>query len=103
LPKPDRIALDQPLLVKDNYRWVEAEGLVKFTGTVDGPVAFLELSHDQAQVQVRALHWNPEMSRQLRQSSNAVVRIQGVCEGFYDQSKTMIPGLIWASAEDSVS
>jgi len=102
LPEPDRIALNQPLLAKDNYRWVEVEGLVKFTGA-DGDVAFLELSDHQAQVQVRALHWNAAMSKQLRQLSNAAVRIKGVCEGVYDQSKTMIPGLIWASAEDSVS
>ncbi len=99
LPKPDRIALNQQLLAKDNYRWVEVEGLVKFTGA-DGDVAFLELSDGQAQAQVRALHWSPEMSRRI---SNVPVRIEGVCEGVYDQKGTMAPGLIWVSAENSIS
>ena len=96
LPKPARIALNQPLLTADNYRWVEVEGLVNFTGA-DGDVAFLELSDGQAQV--RALHWSPEMSRHL---TNFAVRVEGVCEGVYDQN-VMIPGRIWASAENSIS
>ena len=102
LPKPDQIAPNRPLLAKDNYRWVEVEGLVKFTGA-DGDVAFLDLSDGQAQVPVRALHWSPEMSKQLKQLNKAVVRINGVCEGVYDLNEIMTPGLIWASAENSVS
>jgi signal transduction histidine kinase len=98
-PKPGRIALNQPWLAEDNFRWVEAEGLVKFTGA-DGDGASLELSDGQALVQVRASHWSPEMSRRI---SNVPIRVEGVCEGVYDQNGTMVPGLIWASAENSIS
>ena len=99
LPKPDPIALDQPLPVENNYRWVQVEGVVKFQST-DGNMAFLELSDGQALVQVRASNWSPERSRPL---TNIAVRVEGVCEGVYDQSETMMPGLLWASAENSIS
>lgn len=102
LPKPDPIVLNRPLRVENNYRWVRAEGVVKFKAA-DGNSARLELSDGRALVEVRVQHWSPEMSKQLRQLSNAVVRIEGVCEGVYDQNETMIPGLIWASAENSIS
>ena len=97
-PKPDRIALNQPLQDKDNYRWVEVEGMMKFKAT-DGHTAFLELSDGQTLIQVRALHWNPAASN----LDNVGVRIEGVCEGIYDQERVRMPGVVWASAENSVS
>jgi signal transduction histidine kinase len=102
LPEPDLINLNQPLSPGENYRWVQMEGVIKFQAT-DGNKAFLELSDGQTLVQVCALHWSPEMSKQLSQLSNAVVRIMGVCEEAYNQDETKVPELIWASAEDSVS
>lgn len=98
LPKPDQIALNQELPNEDNYRWVQAEGVVKFKAT-DGDMAFLELSDGQALIQVRALHWSPAMSRHL---TNVTVRVEGVCERVYDQ-KLMKAGLIWVLAENSIS
>ena len=102
LPKPDQIALNQPLPAESNYRWVEAEGVVKFAAT-DENTACLELSDGRALVEVRADHWSREKSKQLAESSNAVVRVEGVCEGIYDQNERMMPALIWASAENSIS
>lgn len=99
LPIPDRIALNQPLRAEDCYRWVVVEGVVKFAG-VDKDAGFLELSDGQALVQVRAAHWNPQMSRR---ASNVPVRVQGVCEQVYDQDGTATPGLIWATAKNSIS
>ena len=98
LPKPGRIALNQELPKEDNYRWVQVEGVVKFIAT-DGDTTFLELSDGQARIQVRVLHWSPGMSKSL---TNIVVRVEGVCERVYDQ-KLMMPWLIWASAENSIS
>jgi signal transduction histidine kinase len=98
LPKPGRIALNQELSKEDNYRWVQVEGVVKFMAT-DGDTAFLELATSQALIQVRALHWSPGMSGNL---TNVAIRVEGVCERVYDQ-KLMMPWLIWASAENSIS
>ena len=100
LPMPGRIDLNQPLRAEDNYRWVEAEGLVKFVATADGDVAFLELSDGQSQVQVRALRWRRELSRPI---TNTLIRVEGVCEGTYDPGGTLAPGMIWASADNSIS
>jgi signal transduction histidine kinase len=99
LPKPDELVLNGPLPAESNYRWVQTEGVVKFKAA-DENSAFLELSQGQALVQVRALHWSQETSRG---ASNPVVHVEGVCEGVYDQKGTMVPGMIWASAENSIS
>ena len=101
LPKPQRIRLSQPLTAESNYRWVVAGGTAKFTAT-EGDVALLEVSDGQAQVEVRASNWSREKFRQVRRLTNAIVRVEGVCEGVYDLKGTMVPGLIWASAENSV-
>jgi len=102
LPKPVPIAMNQPLPVERNYRWVQVEGVVTFKAVAEN-TATLELSDGQSQVQVRVKPWNEEMLGQLKQSSNLVVRVDGVCEGVYDENGTLMPGLIWASAENSVS
>jgi signal transduction histidine kinase len=98
LPKAGAITLNQQLPAQDNFRWVEAEGQVRFAGT-DGEMAYLELSDGQAQVQVHLSHWNPELSPLIR---NSRVRVEGVCEGVYDRNGILVPGLIWASAENGI-
>jgi signal transduction histidine kinase len=102
LPKPDHVALNQALPAENNYRWVQVEGMVTFKTTGENTVS-LELSDGQSLVEVRVEHWIPEMSKQLSQASNVLVRVNGVCEGVYDQNGTMLPGLLWATAENSVS
>ena len=98
LPKPDRLTLNQAWGAENNFRWVEAEGMIKFIGEENGVVSF-ELSQGQAQVQVRASCWHPAISNFDR---NVPVRVQGVCEGRYDQNGALVPGLIWASTPGSV-
>src|SRR6185312_7756272 len=39
----------------------------------------------------------------MRRFQNATVRVAGVCEGVYDQKGVLVPGLIWAAQENSVS
>jgi signal transduction histidine kinase len=99
LPRPDEMALNERMSADDNFRWVEAEGQVRFAG-VDGNVAFLELSDGQAQIQVRVLHSSPELSSRIR---NAAVRVEGVSEGVFDSKGILIPGIIWVPSEDHLS
>jgi signal transduction histidine kinase len=98
LPKPDLIALNQALLPKDNYRWVQAEGWLKFSGTENDEYS-LELSDGQSTVQVRVPGQSPAISNRMR---NVFVRVEGVCEGTYDQKGSLVAGLIWAS-ENSIT
>jgi signal transduction histidine kinase len=99
LPKPSPIAANQPWLAENNYQWVEAEGVVTFVGE-DGDNAFLQLTDNQAQVQVRALCNNSGLSRIAR---DVPVHVEGVCEGIYDEAGTLVPGLIWVTTENGVS
>jgi len=98
-PPSHSIDLSQPLLAEDNYRWVEAEGTVTFTGGA-GEIGLLELSDGQAQVQVRVLRSEPGS---LRRFHNSTVRVEGVCEGVYNREGVLMPGLIWASKENGIA
>src|SRR5262249_16595878 len=102
LPKPDSLTLGRPWKASDNYRWVFAEGAVKFHAS-DGDGADLEVFTGRSLIHVRALHWNRDVSKRLRESTNLVVRVEGVCEGIQDPNGTMTPGLIWAPAQNSIS
>ncbi|HMP82500.1 MAG TPA: PA14 domain-containing protein, partial [Verrucomicrobiota bacterium] len=99
LPDPHPIALNHPLQSEDNFRRVSVEGLVTFVGG-QGDIAVLELTDGQAALQVRTSPWNPELCDQLRGS---LVRVEGVCEGVYDQTETRFPGLIWATEQGGIS
>jgi signal transduction histidine kinase len=102
LPEPDNLASDQPWKAEDNYRWVSVEGMVRFRAT-DSDVPQLEVFTGRTLIQVRALRWSRDMSRRIQQLTNAFVRVEGVCEGIHDPNGTVVPGLIWASAENSIS
>lgn len=99
LPVPERIALNQHLPATKNYHWVQAEGVVKFRTTNENGVV-LELFDGRALVQVRAGNWDQQAWQRL---SNPAVRVEGVCEGVYDLSGTLMPGLIWATATNSIT
>jgi signal transduction histidine kinase len=98
-PWPLAIAVDRQLRPEDNYHWVEAQGEVTFCGR-DDRGAFLELSDGQAQIEVRVLGSDPKA---LRRFQNSAVRVAGVCEGAYDPKGVLVPGLIWAAQENSIS
>jgi signal transduction histidine kinase len=99
LPNPDRIALNQRLPAAKNYRWVRTDGVVRFKAADEKGVVF-ELFDGQGTVRAHAGKWSEKL---LQHSSNATVRVEGVCEGVYDLKGTLMPGLIWAPAENSVS
>src|SRR5262249_26118221 len=101
LPRPDSLALNRPWRTEDNYRWVSVEGSVRFQAT-DGDVAQFEIFTGHTLVQVRALCWNRDISKRMRQLTNALVRVEGVCEGIHDPNGPMVPGLIWAAGKNSI-
>lgn len=102
LPSPESLAANRPWKAEDNYRWVSTQGVVRFQA-IDGDSAELEVFTGHTLVQVRALCWNRDLSRRLQQFTNALVRVEGVCQGIRDPNGVVIPGLIWASAPNSIS
>lgn len=98
-PKPLSITLNQQLRPEEKFSWVEAQGEVTFAGE-DERGGFLELSDDEAQVQVRVLCSDSEVLRGIR---NSVVRVTGVCEAVYDAKNVLVPGSIWVAQDDCIS
>lgn len=98
-PAPAPLALDQRLPARDNYRWVQVEGVVKFQ-TTDNQIVNLELSDGQVQVQVRAAQSDADS---LSASSNMLVRVTGVCEGVVEQKGIITPGVIWATGVNGIT
>lgn len=99
MPKPVTIVLNEQLRPEDKFSWVEVQGEVTFAGE-DAHGGFLELSDDEAQVQVRVLCSDAETLRGIR---NSIVKVKGVCEPVYDLKNALVPGSIWVSEDDCVS
>jgi signal transduction histidine kinase len=99
LPKPVRLSFDSPWMATNNYRWVEVAGVVTFAGA-GGDNAFLEIADSKAQVQLRAVPGHPGLSPLAR---NVPVRVQGVCEGVFDEKGTWVPGWIWIAPAEGIS
>jgi signal transduction histidine kinase len=97
LPKPRKFSPDSKWLAQNNYCWVETEGLVTFAGEA-GDYVLLTLDAGKVQVQARS-HRRSVLSRLQR----STVRIEGVCEAFFDENGALIPGAIWVPSEDNVS
>lgn len=98
-PKPDLVGFGQRLPARNNFRWVQVEGVVKFQ-TSDHQFVYLELSDGQAQMQVRAAITN---AGTLRHVGNALVRVTGVCEGVSEQKGFVTPQMIWAAGENCIT
>ncbi len=102
LPSPESLAVNRPWSPAENYRWTSVEGMVRFRSN-EGNFTRLEVFTGRTLVQVRALHWTDTLSKSMQQTTNRFVRVEGVCEGISDANGNMVPGLIWASAENSIS
>jgi signal transduction histidine kinase len=98
-PKPLAITLNQQLRPEEKFDWVETQGEVTFAGE-DEHGGFLELSDDEAQIQVRVLCSDSEVMRGIR---NSIVRVTGVCEAVYDAKNVLVPGSIWVAQDDCIS
>ncbi len=90
-PEPLPMTLSRQLSAEENFLWREIQGKVTFTSG-DGAVGVLELSDGQTQMQVRVAGSDAEWLRRLR---NSTVRVEGVCEGGFDQKGALIPAAVW--------
>jgi signal transduction histidine kinase len=99
LPKPLPVAFHPEWLATNNYRWVEAAGVVTFAGD-GGDNAFLELADSKAQTQLRLMTGRQALPQLAR---NVPVRVHGVCEGIFDEKGALVPGWIWITAANGVS
>ncbi|HYG24565.1 MAG TPA: histidine kinase [Verrucomicrobiae bacterium] len=97
-PVAQRIALSQRLARSENFAWVQVEGFVNFA-TMDGSMAFLELTDGQTSLEVRVPNCDP---RTLQQFKNAIVRIEGVCESMREANGSLVPVVIWGSTFSGV-
>lgn len=98
-PAPTPLALDQRLPARNNFRWAQVEGVVKFQ-TSDDQFVNLELSDGSVAVLVRAARTATEL---LRGRSNLLVRVTGVCEGVTEQKGIITPGVVWATGENALT
>ncbi len=98
LPRPDHLVAGQPWHAEDDFRWVSTEGQARFI-YAKGNAVWFELAGDLAQVEVCAPRLDPALLRRMHAGR---VRVEGVCEGLYDQNESLVPGRIWVSGEDSI-
>ena len=101
-PKPIQIDWNQPLTVENNWRWVAAKGLVKFKSLENNQARF-EIFDGHSTVEVRALQWSKERSEAVKQLTNAILQVEGVCEGCDNQLGAILPERIWASSPGGIT
>ena len=98
-PAAQSIGLDGRVDTEDNFKWVTGEGTVAFVG-MDGDRALLELTENQARVQVSIpadqQHW-PHPVQNWR------VRVRGACESVRNANGERVPGVIWAPLADDIN
>lgn len=99
LPAPHLIQANRPWTIQNNYRWSEVEGTVKFAGEY-GDNIFIQLDDGKTIVQARASGLRLERPRVPHDVS---IRVQGVCEGTYDENANLIPALIWVTTTRGIS
>ncbi len=99
LPAPQWINSNRPWAVHNNYRWVAVEGVVTFASE-KGDNLFIRLDDGKTIVQVKTL--NPRL-KQTGIANDVPIRVEGVCEGTYDENAELVPGLIWVTGEDGIS
>jgi signal transduction histidine kinase len=95
-PEPKRLALDDPLAPEDNYRWIRSRGALDFM-SVEGDNAAFQIRAGPNRARVLVRHWTGEP---LRQNGNFDVEVAGVCEGARTIGGAILPGIIWAHAQD---
>lgn len=88
-PKAMPVEIGMPMAGKDNYRWAEVEGTVRFAAVHDGLLA-LELKEGKFRLQARVFGWKGDVTR----LQNAWVRIRGVCESVFDANGEECAGIL---------
>jgi signal transduction histidine kinase len=89
-PEPEKIDPGAVMSSDDNYRWVQAEGILKFVGA-DGDAVELELVSGPKRFVARVDRWQDDLPRPDR---NWRVRVEGVCVGVHDANGMLDAGLI---------
>lgn len=102
LPKPFQITWNQPLDADKNYPWVSVKGIVKFVAT-EGDTAALEIFDGQNSIQVRAQHWSAAQTKALRETTNQVIQVEGVCEAVKNSQGNLMPMCIWVTGTNSIT
>lgn len=95
-PEPKLLSLKDPLTPEDNYRWVSSRGALDFM-SVEGDDATLQIRSGPTRTRVRVRHWTGEP---LRPSGNFDVEVEGVCEGARNTDGAILPGVLWADAQN---
>lgn len=97
-PEPQLINLHEPLPPENDFRWIQAEGILNFVGT-GGTDATLELAAGAKRVLVRVANWD---NRQLQTGPNWQVQIRGVCEVVTDANGDQSVGFIWVPSSEHI-
>jgi len=98
-PRPRAMSFDGKWLADHNLSWVETEGMVTFAGETGNHLQ-LALDNGKSQAQVRSLQGQSIIPKLPR---HAAVRVQGVCEAFFDENGGLIPGVIWIRDPSNIS
>lgn len=99
LPQPMPVQIGAPASPRENYRWSELEGVVRFVAVDEGGLV-LELGEHKERVQARVRGWAGTNAAQFEKMR---VRLRGVCETVSDRNGSQRVGIIWVPSPQYIS
>lgn len=100
LPPAQSIKLEQPWTPAEDFRWVEATGIISQKASADNYWTTLELTDQGRQITVRLA--NPRREK-LDAWVNARVAIRGFCEGALAANGKRVASILWVPGFQSIS
>jgi len=98
-PEAVPVEAGAPVAPVDNYRWVEAEGVVRFAA-LDGDVLRMDLVDGDSSTQVRVLDWG---TNDVDHLDKVRIEVRGVCESTLDEKGNRVAGVIRVPSRQEVS
>lgn len=96
---PERIVLEQPLDTGQDLKWVEVEGEIQYRHSLDHKIVF---DLQQKNLNMRVFLVCPENAQALL-PPGAIVSVQGICQGAFNEQGQWVAANLWAEGWKSVS
>jgi signal transduction histidine kinase len=96
---PEQIVLEQPLAVRENLKWVEVEGDVRYRRFEENETSF-DL-HDEG-VAMR-VYWRGEKDSLALPATGTRVSVRGLCRGAFTDQGVWVASGLWAAGADAVT
>ena len=96
---PEQIVLEQPLPARENLKWVEIEGEVRYRRLGEGEMSFDVYDEDLAM----RVYWHGAAESLSLPPTGTRVTVRGLCRGAFNEHGAWVAAGLWAAGADAVA